>query len=48
MADSLAAISDFARCIAAYGEQLMHASVLMNGRRRWQRRHVNDETVASE
>jgi hypothetical protein len=28
-ADSPAAISDIARCIAAYGEQLMHASVLM-------------------
>jgi hypothetical protein len=30
VADSLAAISDIARGIAAYGEQLMHASVLMN------------------
>jgi hypothetical protein len=30
VADSLAAISDIARGVAAYGEQLMHASVLMN------------------
>jgi hypothetical protein len=30
-ADSLAEISRLARCIARYGERLMHASVLMNG-----------------
>ena len=39
-ADSPAAISDIARCIAAYGEQLMHASVLMNMPTARQRRHV--------
>jgi hypothetical protein len=31
VADSLAGISRLARCIARYGERLMHASVLING-----------------
>jgi hypothetical protein len=49
VADSLAAISGIARCIAAYGEQLMHASVLRNGPTavtKTSRR--DDDSVASE